>query len=531
MADEQVNSNELRFIPVDRDICESLLEIVGDQSVRVDRLNELVCSDPVLLLEIVAAANGLKNVAGGKAVLEGKAALLALGLERIRGIVQELAEVTPHYSGDREFWLKAIKQKCKKSAAVASLIAKTVKPESTLECFTIGSFSFWGDLIALSKLGERFVAVMEEGLRRSKLRYRLAKDFNFSLEEESIDYLRKRTLPNAIPLCLDPESSKLLGNVQIMKAITLSAIEFVDAFLEERLDRLAPNVSIPPKSYRRMLALSDARYEALYEAIVAYLEKGEFVEELVPEEAPAEESIISTDGELEDAPSELEELIAEEREEEQAELSFVEAFETAEVQDAPAPGDIVEFKEDYARPIETVARRKYVSKSDQAMPKFVSMFEDTETVEDLLQRLLDMLITQPPFECAALLVVAPELRKAKPVMIRGREINESSTSIIELKDPLSPLLNAKSKVVSYSPKKKGDTPFGCGNYALAPLEIDHPRPVLLYADCGEGNILTFEGRRLFRKVIDLLNNVLPNMEGAIPVAFEEAVPEEKNPPS
>ena len=133
MTDQQNQVDELRIIPVDREVCEELLEVLRDQSVRVDRINELVSSDPVLLLEIVAAANGLKNIAGGKAVLEGKASLLALGLERIRSIVQELAEKTPHFEGDKALWLKIIKQKCKRNAAVSSLVAKAVRPESVFE--------------------------------------------------------------------------------------------------------------------------------------------------------------------------------------------------------------------------------------------------------------------------------------------------------------------------------------------------------------------------------------------------------------
>lgn len=516
MANQEENTNELRFIPVDRDVCDSLLEFLNDQSVRVDKLNELVSSDPVLLLEVVAAANGLKNISGGKAVLEGKPALLALGLERIRKLVQELAENTPHYDEDKKQWLRLIKQRCKKSGAVSSLVAKAVRPESTFECFTIGSFAYFGDLIALSKLGNHFIGMMEAGMRRSKLRYQLAKDFNFSLEEETIDYLRKRTLPNAVPLALDPESSKLFPNIQAMKEICLSAVEFVDAFLEDKLDRLAPGVSIPPKSYRRMLALSEARYEALYESISTYLEKGEFVEE-VQEEVEVDDAgmFAPVEGSLESNELEVAEIDLGD-----SSSTFEEAFEAVEVVEQPEPGDVVDFEEEY-RPIETVARRKYVSKSDQAMPKFVSMFEDTESVDELLERLLDMLVHQAPFESAALLVVAQEEKRAMAVMSRGRKLIQGDERIVTIKDPLSPLLHAKSKVVSYSPKKKGHSPFGCGNYALAPLDVEYKRPVILYADCGEGNTLTFEARRLFRKVVDMLNNILPDMEGAIPMEEED----------
>lgn len=512
MSDSPQPQEDLRIIPVDREICESVIRILSDPGVRVERINELVCSDPVLLLEVLCAANGLKNISGGKAVIEGKVALVSLGLERIRELVQELAEVTPRYEGDQAFWLKAIKQKSRKAAAVCSLVAKVVRPESILECFSLGAVSYYGDLLALAKFGDRFVELLEEELRRTKVRYRLVKDFRFPLEEETVDYLGKRTLPGVFPLVLDPTSSKLMPNVQALKQICLASLEFVDAYFEDRLDRLAPGVSIPPKSYRRTLSLSEEQYEMLYLSIESYLEKGEFLQEQKLEDSGEEE--------LSEGVVEEEEQAPEEGEEDQPpEASEGDPFDLLGEEE----GDVVPFDEEFARPITTAPKKQYVSKSDRAMPKFISMCEDTESVEELLERLLTMLVDQSPFESAAIIVVSPENQNAMVVAFRGRTLVEGETSIIELKDPLSPLLNSKSKVVSYSPKKKGNSPFGCGNYALSPIEVSYKRPVILYADCGDGNILTFEARRLFRKVVDMLNNILPQMEGELLLEQEDTL--------
>ena len=190
-------AEDLRIVPVDREIAQSLLSMLKDQGVRVDRLNELVSRDPVLLLEVVAAANSLKNVTG-KGLLDGKGALLALGLERIRQVIAELVEVTPEYESDKALWLKILKQKCRKSAAVSSIIAQAVKPEVMLDSFTIGSLAFFGDLLGMATIGEPFVGYLDEGLRRSKLKYRLANDHKFQLEERACEYFTARALPEIL---------------------------------------------------------------------------------------------------------------------------------------------------------------------------------------------------------------------------------------------------------------------------------------------------------------------------------------------
>ena len=312
-------------------------------------------------------------------------------------------------------------------------------------------------------------------------------------------------------------------------------MEFVDAFVEDRLDRLGPGNSIPPKSYRRMLRLEDDGYAALFERIEMFLEKGE-VQKEVAAEAPPEVAPSVEQGTLEEVPTvEFDDSIESDVLETATEMVEVDLFqsEVDDETDGALGVQVVEFEEEFARPIETVAKRQFVSKSDQALLKFIDMFEDTESTEELLQRLLDMLVHQAPFECAALLAIDPERKEAWPVTCRGRSLTGSDGQVIALNDPLSPILNLSSKVVSYSQRGKIQSPFGCSNFAVAPLEARHEKPVVLYADCGDGNILTFESRRLFRKVVDMLNNILPELEGEIPIEMkrdsDSAVPEPSSP--
>ena len=63
--------------------------------------------------------------------------------------------------------------------------------------------------------------------------------FQFRIEDETCEYMKNRTLPATVAMILDPESTKLMPAEQAMKAICFSAMEFMDAFVEEIRQRSA----------------------------------------------------------------------------------------------------------------------------------------------------------------------------------------------------------------------------------------------------------------------------------------------------
>lgn len=144
----------------------------------------------------------------------------------------------------------------------------------------------------------------------------------------------------------------------------------------------------------------------------------------------------------------------------------------------------------------------------------IEIFEGFEEVKGLLDEVLKMLVEDGPFERTALLVISPEEKKAVPIL--HSKLCDSLPHDVQIDNPLSPLLNLSSKVVSCARQKSNDSPFDSGTFALAPLDVKHDRPVALYADCGRHKVLNFEARRLFRRAVDLLNHMLPDMEGDLP---------------
>jgi hypothetical protein len=126
-----------------------------------------------------------------------------------------------------------------------------------------------------------------------------------------------------------------------------------------------------------------------------------------------------------------------------------------------------------------------------------------------------MLVDNGPFEKSALIVVSKTKRNAIVVAARGPMIGTGQK--LDIDDPLNPLAQCFSKVQSFGNKESDLSPFGSKSFALAPINADHETPVALYADCGNDKAITFEARRVFRTVVEILNERLPLIPGGIPV--------------
>ncbi len=155
------------------------------------------------------------------------------------------------------------------------------------------------------------------------------------------------------------------------------------------------------------------------------------------------------------------------------------------------------------------------SKGKQVLNTLSGMFDQAKTSEQLLSQLLQMLVDNGPFEKSALIVVSGDRTKAVVVAARGPNIGNGQTLILD--DPLSPLAQCFSKIQSFGNRKNKNSPFGSRAFALAPIDADHDTPVALYADCGNEGAVSFEARRIFRTVVEALNQKLPEIPGGIPV--------------
>ncbi|MCB0338608.1 MAG: hypothetical protein KDD53_03340, partial [Bdellovibrionales bacterium] len=153
--------------------------------------------------------------------------------------------------------------------------------------------------------------------------------------------------------------------------------------------------------------------------------------------------------------------------------------------------------------------------SNKFVDEMVGWFDEAKNSEQLLSDLLQKLIDEGPFVRTALIVVSKERDNAIVVASRGPDIGNGQKLVLD--DPLSPLAKCFSKVQSFGSSRSTSSPWGSKAFALSPIDVDHSTPVALYADCGDERGLPFEARRIFRNMVDLLNQKLPQIPGGIPV--------------
>jgi hypothetical protein len=160
----------------------------------------------------------------------------------------------------------------------------------------------------------------------------------------------------------------------------------------------------------------------------------------------------------------------------------------------------------------------HTEKANKLVGTMTKGFDSAKTSEELLSDLLRTLVDEGPFEKSAIIVVSQDRKQAVVVAARGPGIGNGQKLVLD--DPLSPLAQCFSKVRSFSSRDNACSPWGSRNFALAPIDADHDTPVALYADCGDDGGLTFEARRVFRTVVEILNQRLPQLPGGIPVELK-----------
>jgi ribosomal protein L29 len=327
-----------------------------------------------------------------------------------------------------------------------------------------------------------------------------------------------------------------------MKPICQASNEMVEAFDSNKWEKLAPGKKLAPKSSIRLLQMSDTQYLKLYERVSEFLFSIRLLEERKKQEEFKRQQQDTELDPIEVAPEQINELDAEIQNlisggSNSSDEEVFEDDDTSELSDDDElETEIFNVKEDLieerfsldtartkskdvprvqkaARPVKLPELR--TSKGTKTVASISTMFEEAENSEELLTSLLDMLVGKGPFEKSALIVISKDRKTALVVTARGPNIGNGQT--LELTDPLSPLAQCFSKVQSWGNKESKESPFGSKAFALAPIDADHDTPVALYADCGRDGSITFEARRIFRTVVEILNQKLPHLPGGIPV--------------
>lgn len=556
-------------------------KLAADKDARVEDLATTISQDPVLVLELIKISNAMYFSGGRPPICSSTTAIVRLGSEVVLETLDKMKE-RPNLDGEEvNYWLELHRARCKRTAIVCRIVSEAVAKQLSDDCQTAGGLMGIGEILAVAHLNEKYVE-LAEGNSRSSVNYRLAQDYKFDVETAGVNYLRRNGVPDVLLSAIERDGRAKTADRMIMKPICMSAVEMVDAYENDRWEKLAPGKKIPPRSAIRILQMSDSQYLKVYEKVTEYLNAAKAAEDrqrkvLMANLVQANESALDqpppppVEVSTPEAPDNVEEPAEAETsgslDDEIRGLMRGEDPVTADPAPeppptatstniprprdnmsstqirrvvAPFPGRSTSIKvtpqklstKDAFNLDPKAMKTKVVPRVTEAKPAAVvptlrteggtrvvstinNMFESSKSSEELLASLLAKLIDDGPFEKTALIVVSKDRQHALVVAARGPNIGPGQR--IALNDPLSPLAQCFSKVQSFGNRENEASPFGSKAFAVAPIDADHDTPVALYADCGTEGSISFEARRIFRNVVDLLNQKLPQIPGGIPV--------------
>lgn len=543
------------LLPVDLRVWNEARRLAGNRNARVEELAAICAQDPAMVLELLRVANAMYFSGGRPPITTTKFAIQRLGSDVVVETLEKLRERPNITSEDVEHWFHIHRSRCKRTSLVSKILSEVNNRTLSDDCQTAGLMMFVGEMVAVAYLQERYVALAEE-FSRGSLNYRLNQDFKFDVERINVGFLRRNGIPEDILFALDHEAFTKKPDRAIMRPLCSAAGEMVDAFDLNRWEKIAPGRKIPSSSPIRLLQFSDSQYLKVYERVSEFLfairmdEERRKREETNAEAAPIavpktdEPTRKTEDEQLENdiqnllsnigakaAPISITpEVIAPAKVVEE-EFQADEAVATTSINTIieSLDNDIDAFQLKPKKSSEKATPRTEVTRivappmmrtkgANQFVENLVGEFDSYKSSEDLLSGILAKLVDHGPFKRTALIVVSKDRNSALVVASRGPIGNGQKLS---LADPLSPLRSCFSKVQSFGNQSNPSSPFGSKAFALAPIDADHDTPVALYADCGDEGSITFEARRVFRNVVELLNQKLPQVPGGIPVELKD----------
>lgn len=541
---ESVSSGPLDLLlPIDRRIWEECRRMVVDKTVRVDDLATAAAQDPIIVLDLLRVSNAMFFAGGRAAITSVKTAIVRLGSEVVLDILEKLKGRTDVEDPDIRKWFETYRSKGRRCSIVAKILAETLARNLSDDSQAGGLLVYVGEMLAVAYLQDEYVHLAEEH-SRAGVNYQLVQRHSFDVERMGVDYLRRYGIPEDLLFAIDREARSKTPDRAALRPIVLGAVELVEAFDSDRWEKFAPGAKLPPKSNIRMLQIGEAQYLKVYERCSEFLFAMRLAESRLAQESQAAPEVTKTQAGVPMEPepqktdsftNEIDALINNRGAEVEEETVIVTTEKPATpIREAYAPkanteqfdpGDQFSLgapkeksKPRTIEPPRIVKPQLRTNAGNAIVTSICGMFDNAQSSEELLLDLLSMLTDKGPFKQAALIVVSKDRRHAIVVAQRGSKYGNGQK--LELDDPLSPLAQCFSKVQSFGNRENASSPFGSKAFAVAPIDADHETPVALYADCGNNGSLSFESRRVFRTVVEILNQKLPTIPGGIPVELE-----------
>jgi len=486
------------IVPPDVEACEAVRELLTDTRVRVNEISECIAFDPVLTIEILKTANSVSH-STSQIVTSLRQGITSLGVNTISDVIGlTQARPRPAHPEISEH-IETLRSRARDISAIAAIVAGQAAREKVDTCATTGLLATIGDMVVALFLKERYLEIAKQFTRRTQIVYRLVKDFQLDPDTVRVEFLRQQGIPSELYSAFVEDGGANSESAARIRMIVLSAIELVDAQEGEKFGNYEPGKKIPPKSQLRMLQLNDMQYAAMYEQVKRYFASGELNVPVEEEEAAA---TVATPPIV--APIDMRSEAPQEPPQDEPPPPVEVVIET----EASSPILVVAPAEPETAPVEVP-----VSKIENAVETISSILSSATSKEELLETLLETLIAQGHFARTALLAINRSERQAVAIASCGSD--SSALERLAINDPLSPLLQSLSKVQSCSRVGGGSSPFGSPTFALAPVDAGTEGPVVLYADCGHGAKISLAARRIFRHVVERLNELLPTLPGNI----------------
>ncbi len=536
------------MLPPDQGVWNEARKLAADKSIRVEDLATCCIQDPVIVLDLLRTSNAMFFAGGKSNITSVKTAIVRLGSDVVIETLEKMSERPALEEEEVSFWFEHHRSRCRRTAIVARILSEALARTLTDDCQAAGLLLSIGDMLAVAHFGTKYVELAEQ-LSKSGLNYRLAQDYRFDVERMGVSYLRKYGIPEALLFAIERDGRARSQERVLIKPLSWASQELVEAFDSNRWEKFAPGKTLSSKSSLRMLQIPDNQYLKIYERCSEYLFAARLLEErkkhgaslnvaatVSHEEVGVEISAPETEEVADSLQDDIQNLLRGSPAEEEVIEDAVEAPALAAKpraistlasvgKESENTGDdfaISKTPSAKARPAREAPDRPKEAAPElltdagkEIMQSMSGLLDGAKSGEELLTQLLDMLVKSGKFEKSALIVVSKDRKKAKVVAARGPNIGNGQTIIID--DPLSPLASCFSKVKSWGSKQSKESPWGSKAFAVAPIDAAHDTPVALYADCGTDGAITFEARRIFRTVVQALNQRLPEIPGGIPI--------------
>ncbi len=489
--------------------------LVVDRGKRIDQVVRALSRDPIAVLEVLRTANSMFFTQDHPPLTTVRSAVIRLGTANLLETLERIGNHPSPTNPEVLATLDILRAKSQRIAKVAELIAQATRREFSDQAYLISLMIYIADIIPCMLLGERFVALNNK-CSRPALHYKLAAEYSFRVEANHLEYLRLNGFPESLMFALDRETQTKQIERLPLRFIVEAALELVTASENQRWDRYSPEGELPTTSVLRLLNPTPRQYQELHTK----------VDRLLHHRVDLEEEVFEATDEAEEGDASLDEeidvLIASLIPEQLSVPPELSSDSLVPVDHPPLEvcgneekNRVQNLDDEIAQVVASVKQqnrtRFYRESSVDLAHQLTAVCSHTENIQQLLQDALRELTGKGLFKRAAILSLSTEEKVARITHSVGDGFLAGAS--LPLSDPHSPLRTESPIVRSFNTHASDPhAPFGVSSYAISPIHIPGDQSVVIYADCGPMGGMTFECRRLFRYVADLLSRTLSGKE-------------------